>query len=221
MRCTVLSAHSVHIVRTEWIFFEGRFTRYFEIHAGTWRHCFTATARPVSIEFMNFPHITDSSGTTGNGLRRRRRKSWERLFMSVLVLYTTKATATGGRDGRATTDDGSLDVTMTTPKELGGTGGPGNNPEQLFAAGFATCFLNAIRFVASQGGPKVPDDAKVAATVGIGPQAQGGFGLDVQLDISLPGLAQADADSLVQRAQLVCPYSNAIRNNVPVRLVIV
>jgi Ohr subfamily peroxiredoxin len=141
--------------------------------------------------------------------------------MSVHVLYTTKATATGGRDGRATTGDGSLDLAMTTPKELGGSGGSGNNPEQLFAAGYATCFLGAMKFVASQGGPKVPDDTKVTAIVGIGPRAQGGFGLDVQLDVSLPGLAPTDADALVQRAHLVCPYSNATRNNVPVRLVVV
>ena len=141
--------------------------------------------------------------------------------MSVHVLYTAKATATGGRDGRATIADGSLDITLTTPTELGGSGGPGNNPEQLFAAAYAACFLGALRFVASQGGPKVPDDAQVTATVGIGPRTQGGFGLDVQLDIALPGLAQADADVLVQRAHFACPYSNAVRNNVPVRLVIV
>ena len=110
--------------------------------------------------------------------------------MSVHVLYAAKATATGGRDGRAVTADGSLDVTLTTPKELGGSGGPGNNPEQLFAACYAACFLGAMRFVASQGGPKVPDDARVTATVGIGPRSQGGFGLDVQLDIALPGMAQ-------------------------------
>ena len=137
--------------------------------------------------------------------------------MSVHVLYAAKATATGGRDGHAVTADGSLDVALTTPKELGGSGGPGNNPEQLFAA----CFLGAIRFVAGQGGPKVPDDARVTATVGIGPRSQGGFGFDVQLDIARPGMAQPDADALVQRAHFACPYSNAVRNNVPVRLVIV
>jgi osmotically inducible protein OsmC len=141
--------------------------------------------------------------------------------MPVHVLYATKVTATGGRDGQVVAEDGSLDLTLTTPKELGGAGGPGNNPEQLFAAGYAACFLGAMKFVASQGGPKVPDDAKVTATVGIGPRSEGGFGIDVQLDISLPGLAKGDADSLVQRAHLACPYSNATRNNVPLRLVIV
>ena len=141
--------------------------------------------------------------------------------MPVHVLYATKVTATGGRDGHVAAEDGSLDLALTTPKELGGPGGTGNNPEQFFAAGYAACFLGAMKFVASQGGPKVPDDAKVTATVGIGPRSEGGFGIDVQLDISLPGLAKPDADSLVQRAHLVCPYSNATRNNVPLRLVIV
>ena len=106
--------------------------------------------------------------------------------MSVHVLYATKVTATGGRDGRATTTDGSLDLTLTTPTELGGSGGPGNNPEQLFAAGYAACFLGAMRFVASQGGPKVPEDARVTATVGIGPRSQGGFGLDVHSTLRCP-----------------------------------
>jgi lipoyl-dependent peroxiredoxin len=140
--------------------------------------------------------------------------------MTVHVLYTTKATATGGRDGRAATEDGSLDMTMATPKELGGTGTPGNNPEQVFAIGFAACFLGAMRFVASQGGPRVPDDAQVSVTVGVGPRSQGGFGFDVQLDVLLPNMPRPDADSLVQRARLVCPYCNATRNNVPTTLTI-
>lgn len=138
--------------------------------------------------------------------------------MSVDVKYRTSATATGGRDGKASTDDGSLNVTLATPKELGGGGGPGNNPEQLFAAGYSACFLGAMKFVASQGGPKVPNDAKVKATVGIGPRSEGGFGIDVALDISLPGLPRNEAETLVEKAHQVCPYSNATRNNVPVRL---
>jgi len=141
--------------------------------------------------------------------------------MSVNVLYRTSATATGGRDGHAATHDGSLDVKLTTPKELGGAGGTGNNPEQLFAAGYAACFLGAMKFVASQGGPKVPADTKVTATVGIGPRSEGGFGLDIALDVSLPGLPRAEAETLVEKADQVCPYSNATRNNVPVRLNIV
>lgn len=141
--------------------------------------------------------------------------------MSVNVLYTTEATATGGRDGYAATKDGTLKVTLSTPKELGGSGGPGNNPEQLFAAGYSACFLGAMKFVASQGGPKVPADTTVTAHVGMGPRSEGGFGIDVQLDVHLPGLDHADAEALVEKAHQVCPYSNATRNNVPVRLKVV
>lgn len=141
--------------------------------------------------------------------------------MALKVLYTTKATATGGRDGQSGTDDGSFSVKLSTPKELGGGGGTGNNPEQLFASGYAACFLGAMKFVASQGGPKVPDGTKVHSTVGIGPRDEGGFGLDVALAISLPGLPRAEAEALVEKAHQVCPYSNATRNNVPVRLSVV
>ncbi len=142
------------------------------------------------------------------------------IAMPTKVLYSTKATATGGRDGHAATADGALDVTLTTPKELGGPGGAGNNPEQLFAAGYSACFLGAMKFVAGQDGTKVPSDTTVTATVGIGPRSEGGFGLDIQLDIKLPGLARPDAESLVEKAHQVCPYSNATRNNVPVRVVV-
>jgi lipoyl-dependent peroxiredoxin len=141
--------------------------------------------------------------------------------MSVNVLYTTKATATGGRDGEAKTADGTLAVKLATPKELGGAGGPGNNPEQLFAAGYSACFLGAMKFVASQGGPKVPADTTVSATIGIGPRSEGGFGITGALEISLPGLAKADAEALVEKAHQVCPYSNATRNNVDVKLTVV
>jgi osmotically inducible protein OsmC len=141
--------------------------------------------------------------------------------MSVNVLYKTSATATGGRDGRAATRDGAFDVKLATPKELGGAGNPGNNPEQLFAAGYAACFLGAMKFVASQGAPKVPADTTVTATVGIGPRSEGGFGLDIGLDIALPGLSHSEAEALVEKAHQVCPYSNATRNNVPVRLNVV
>ncbi|WP_043360609.1 organic hydroperoxide resistance protein [Belnapia sp. F-4-1] len=140
--------------------------------------------------------------------------------MSVNVLYRTQATATGGRDGHAATADGSLDVRLATPKELGGAGGPGNNPEQLFAAGYSACFLGAMKFVASQGGPKVPADASVTAQVGIGPRSEGGFGLEIGLTIALPGLPRAEAEALVQKAHQVCPYSNATRNNVDVKLTV-
>lgn len=141
--------------------------------------------------------------------------------MSVNVLYRTSARATGGRDGRSATLDGSFDVKLTTPKELGGAGGEGNNPEQLFAAGYAACFIGAMKFVAAQGGPKVPADTAVTATVGIGPRAEGGFGLEIALAVSLPGVDKAEAQALVAKAHEVCPYSNATRGNVDVKLSVV
>jgi osmotically inducible protein OsmC len=142
--------------------------------------------------------------------------------MPTQVLYTTSATATGGRDGRAVVRDNALDVKLSTPKELGGAGGDGNNPEQLFAAGYSACFLGAMKFVASQGGTaKVPNDATVTATVGIGPRSEGGFGIAVGLAISLPGVDREAAEALVQKAHQVCPYSNATRNNVDVQLTVV
>ena len=141
--------------------------------------------------------------------------------MSVNALYHTNATATGGRDGHARTADGALDVALSTPKELGGAGGPGNNPEQLFAAGYSACFLGAMKFVASQGGPKVPAETTVTATVGIGPRSEGGFGITAELAISLPGLPADEAQKLVDAAHQVCPYSNATRGNVDVKLSLV
>jgi osmotically inducible protein OsmC len=141
--------------------------------------------------------------------------------MPVNVLYRTSARATGGRDGHSATLDGAVDVKLSTPKELGGTGGAGVNPEQLFATGYAACFLGAMKFVASQGGPKVPADTTVTATVGIGPRSEGGFGLDIALEIALPGVDRADAETLVAKAHQVCPYSNATRNNVDVKLSVV
>jgi lipoyl-dependent peroxiredoxin len=141
--------------------------------------------------------------------------------MSVKVRYTTSARAIGGRNGRTATLDGSLDVKLSRPKELGGTGGEGNNPEQLFAAGYAACFLSAMQFVASQGGPKVPEDAAVTATVGIGPRSEGGFGLTIALAVSLPGLDEAKAKALVAKAHEVCPYFNAVRNSIDVDLSVI
>jgi Ohr subfamily peroxiredoxin len=142
--------------------------------------------------------------------------------MSIDVKYTTKATAIGGRDGRSKTEDGSLDVKLTTPKELGGAGGEGNNPEQLFAVGYSACFLSSMKFVASQGGTaKVPADTTVTATIGMGPRSEGGFGITATLAISLPGVSKGEAEALAEKAHQVCPYSNATRNNVDVRLTIV
>ncbi|WP_296706152.1 organic hydroperoxide resistance protein [Rhodoblastus sp.] len=141
--------------------------------------------------------------------------------MSVNVLYRTSARATGGRDGHSATLDGAVDVALSTPKELGGAGGAGVNPEQLFATGYAACFLGAMKFVAAQGKQKVPADANVTATVGIGPRSEGGFGLEIGLEISLPGVERAEAEALVEKAHQVCPYSNATRNNVNVGLTVV
>ncbi|MGE3623306.1 MAG: organic hydroperoxide resistance protein [Bdellovibrionales bacterium] len=142
--------------------------------------------------------------------------------MSVEAKYTTSATATGGRDGRSALKDGNMEVKLTVPKELGGPGGAGTNPEQLFALGYSACFLGAMKFAASQGGNvKVPDNATVSATIGIGPRSEGGFGITASLEISMPGVAKADAEALVQKADQVCPYSNALRNNVPVKLKVV
>lgn len=135
------------------------------------------------------------------------------------VLYRTQAVATGGRTGTAQTLDGALKVSLVTPKELGGPGGDGNNPEQLFAAGYAACFLGALKYVATQQKVKVADDSTVTASVGIGPREDGtGFGLDVALSVSLPGLEAGVARDLVDRAHIVCPYSEATRANLDVRL---
>lgn len=142
--------------------------------------------------------------------------------MPVNVLYRTSARATGGRDGHSATLDGAVDVKLSTPKELGGGGGDGVNPEQLFATGYAACFLGAMKFVASQGGNvKVPADTTVTSTVGIGPRSEGGFGLEISLAIAMPGVAKGDAEALVAKAHQVCPYSNATRNNVDVKLSVV
>jgi len=133
------------------------------------------------------------------------------------ALYQAKATATGGREGSAKSSDGILDVKLTTPKDLGGAGGAGTNPEQLFAAGYSACFIGAMKFVGGQEKIAVPADVSITGTVGIG-QIPGGFGIEVTLDISLPGLDRAVAQSLIEKAHQVCPYSNATRGNINVTL---
>ncbi|WP_423193874.1 organic hydroperoxide resistance protein [Cupriavidus sp. H18C2] len=135
------------------------------------------------------------------------------------VLYTAHASATGGRDGRATTSDGQLDAKLAVPKEMGGAGN-GLNPEQLFAAGYSACFLGAIRFVAGQQKITISPDAKIDGAVGIG-QIPQGFGIQVELKISLPGMEKEAAQKLVEAAHQVCPYSNATRGNIDVNLVVV
>lgn len=136
------------------------------------------------------------------------------------VLYAAHATATGGRDGRAVSSDNVLDVKLTTPKELGGAGGEGTNPEQLFAAGYSACFLGALKLVASREKVKLPDETSIEGSVGIGPIAQG-FGIEVELKISVPGVERSVAQELVKKAHVVCPYSNATRGNVDVTLTVV
>ena len=140
------------------------------------------------------------------------------------VLYTATATATGGRTGTAKSSDGVLEVNLSTPKELGGAGGPGTNPEQLFAAGYSACFIGAIKAVASgqTGGPKIalPGEVSITSDVGIGP-IPGGFGIQVAMKISLPGMERAAAEALVAAAHKVCPYSNATRGNIDVTLTVV
>jgi len=141
--------------------------------------------------------------------------------MPVEVKYRTTATATGGRDGTAQTQDGSFQVKLSTPKELGGAGGDGANPEQLFAAGYSACFVGAMKAVAPSLKLKVPNDATVTATVGIGPRSEGGFGITTDLAVNLPGLDRQDAQRLIDTAHQVCPYSNATRGNVDVKLSLV
>ena len=140
--------------------------------------------------------------------------------MSVDVKYRTTATATGGRDGHARSEDGRIDVLLSTPKELGGAGGEGSNPEQLFAAGYSACFVGALKVAGQQLKVKVPADLSVTATVGIGPRSEGGFGITADLLVDLPGLDRDEAEKLVQAAHQICPYSNATRNNVDVGLTV-
>jgi osmotically inducible protein OsmC len=136
------------------------------------------------------------------------------------VLYRAQAVAKGGREGAAQSSDGSLSVKLSTPKELGGGGGPGTNPEQLFAAGYSACFIGAMKFVASQEKIKLPDDLTVAGTVGIG-QIPGGFGIEVELKVTIPGMPREQAQTLVEKTHQVCPYSNATRGNINVSLIVV
>lgn len=136
------------------------------------------------------------------------------------VLYRASAEATGGRDGRAISSDGVLDVALTTPRELGGAGGVGTNPEQLFAAGYSACFLGAMKFVAARDKLAIPADVSIEGVVGIG-AIPNGFGIEAELRISLPGLDAEAARTLVERAHIVCPYSNATRNNIDVTLTLV
>ena len=135
------------------------------------------------------------------------------------VLYTAQATATGGRTGSAKSSDGHLDVTLDTVKELGGAGGAGTNPEQLFAAGYAACFLGALKFVGGREKVAISADTTVTADVGIGPRADGGgFELTLAINVAIPGLDKAAAEDIVAKAHVVCPYSQLTRAGADVKL---
>jgi Ohr subfamily peroxiredoxin len=138
------------------------------------------------------------------------------------TLYTATATATGGRAGTAASDDGRLNVGLSTPKGLGGDDGPGTNPEQLFAAGYSACFIGAMKAVAGRLGQKLPAEVSITSQVGIGPLSgkAGAFGISVAMTVSVPGMDRAALEALVKTAHEVCPYSNATRGNVDVQLTI-
>lgn len=134
------------------------------------------------------------------------------------ILYRAKVTATGGRDGKVLSDNKALDVKLAIPKEMGGPDGVATNPEQLFAGGYSACFLSAIKYLAGKEKVTIPADAAVTAIVGLGP-IPNGFGLEVELQVALPGIERKLAERLVKQAhEQVCPYSNATRGNIAVKL---
>ena len=136
------------------------------------------------------------------------------------VLYTATATATGdGRNGHTASDDGIVDVDVRVPKEMGGPGGA-TNPEQLFAAGYAACFHSALKVVGAREKADVAG-TEVSATVSIASLDNGGFGLAVELDVHAPSLSHDAALALVEKAHQVCPYSNATRGNIEVKLTVI
>lgn len=138
------------------------------------------------------------------------------------ALYTATATATGGRTGTAETNDGRLKTTLSTPKALGGDDGAGTNPEQLFAAGYAACFIGAMKAVSGRQGKKLPAEVSITSQVGIGPMTgkAGAFGIQVAMSVSVPGMDRAELEALVAAAHEVCPYSNATRGNIDVTLTV-
>jgi len=136
------------------------------------------------------------------------------------TLYTAVAKATGGRDGVVRSSDGVIDFKLTIPKEMGGNGAVGTNPEQLFAAGYSACFIGALKVAAGREKIALPADTSIEGHVGIGPMGQA-FGIEVTLNIHIPGFARDVAESLVAKAHQICPYSNATRGNVDVTLNVV
>ncbi len=139
------------------------------------------------------------------------------------ALYTAHATSTGGRTGTAESSDGALKLPLVTPKELGGAGGAGTNPEQLFAAGYSACFIGAMKAVAARQKITLPAEVSIKADVSIGPMTgkEGAFGIAVAMAVSVPGMDKAAAEKLVATAHEVCPYSNATRGNIDVTLSVV
>ena len=133
------------------------------------------------------------------------------------ILYTAEATVQGGREGQARSSDGNLVVNLSVPKEMGGSGGQGTNPEQLFAAGYAACFQSALMRIARRQQVDA-SQSTIIAKVGIGPIGEGRFGLEVELHVAIPGVDKATGEKLVELAHQVCPYSNATRGNIPVKL---
>lgn len=139
------------------------------------------------------------------------------------ALYTAHATSTGGRTGTTESSDGAIKLTLSTPKELGGAGGPGTNPEQLFAAGYSACFIGAMKAVAGRQKIALPGEVSIKSSVSIGPMTgkEGAFGIAVKMEVSVPGMDRAAAEKLVATAHEVCPYSNATRGNIDVALSVV
>jgi lipoyl-dependent peroxiredoxin len=137
------------------------------------------------------------------------------------IVYTAHATATGGgRQGLSRTDDGHVTMTLATPVEMGGTG-KGTNPEQLFATGYAACYLGAMRFASNKFKIAMPVDASVTASAGIGARDDGeGFGIEVTMNVTLPGMTQEAADDLAAKGHVVCPYSHSIKGNVKVTTIV-
>ncbi len=164
---------------------------------------------------------TEVAQTALNAAPTPRNPSVKRkLTMSLDVKYRATVSAVGGREGRARSEDGRFAVALSIPKELGGPGGEGTNPEQLFAAGYSACFLGALQVAARNRKLTAPAEATVTATIGIGPRAEGGFGLSADLVVNLPGLERSAALDLVQAAHQICPYSNATRDNIDVTLTV-
>ena len=141
------------------------------------------------------------------------------MAQEAKILYTAEVTVEGGRAGHVRSSDGHLELALAVPRELGGTGGPGTNPEQLFAAGYAACFQSALLNVAA-GRQLDLSGCRLTARVGLGPTGRGGFGLSVRLDLQAPLITDAEGAALMARAHQLCPYSNATRGNIAVTLLV-